>query len=218
MNLNRVLHRIWPWDRIKPRLVALLTGVEGWIKKAYHKRVQALPMDRIRRALHEPARILAGTLIGTVYGPMTAAALGILGTVLPGVIKSYSDIAQAGEHLLLGTLVVAPIITLTLGLVALVIGGVVGLINTVVDGGIGWGLEWSLVAGLGAAIGIGIRYETRGIALLGLAGGAIVGGSVGFLTWLTCTSRRSQPLDLKRGIGYAAGLLLIAASVSLVIG
>ena len=184
----------------------------------YQKRIQALPMDKIRHALHEPARILAGTLIGMVYGPMTAAVLGILGTVLPGIVKDYSGIAEAGAQLLLGTLVVAPIVALTLGLVALVIGGIVGLINTVVDGGVGWGLEWSLVAGLGAAIGIGIGYETLGIALLGLAGGAIVGGSVGFLTWLTCTSRHSQPLDLKRGIGYGIGLVLIGALVPIVIG
>jgi hypothetical protein len=185
--------------------------------KTSNKWIRALPRDKIRHALQEPARILAGTLTGLIYGPMTAAVLGIVIAVLPGMIKDYSDIAQAGAQLLQGTVVVAPIFACTIGLVALTVGGIVGVINTIVDGSIGFGLEWSLIAGLGAALGIGFRYANLEMALLALAGGGVVGGAVGFLTWLTCTSRRSKPLDTRLGIGYAVGLLLVAASVPLVI-
>jgi hypothetical protein len=188
------------------------------VTKTFGKWIQSLPIDRIRQTLKEPARILAGVLTGLIYGPMTAAVFGIVVAVLPGMIKDYSDIAQAGARLLQGTLVVAPIFALTIGLLALAIGGIVGTINTVIDGGIGFGLEWSLIAGLGAATGIGIRYANLDMALLGLAGGGVVGGAVGFLTWLTCTSKSAKTLSVRLGIAYAVGLLLVAISIPLIIG
>jgi hypothetical protein len=218
MNLRWVSRIRGPLDKLWSFLASLLGSAYRWARTTCVKWVDTLPMDRIKRKLKEPARILAGTVTGMLYGPMTAAVLGIVIAVLPGVIKGYSDVAEAGAQLLLGTLIVAPIFALTIGLVALTIGGIVGAINTIIDGSIGFGLEWSLVAGLGAAAGIGIRYANLEIALLGLAGGGIVGGSVGFLTWLTCTGRHPQHIDATRGIGYGIGLVLIGALVPIVIG
>ena len=218
MNLRWVLRIRGPLDKFWSYLTSLFASAYRWVRQKCVKWIDALPMERIKRQLKEPARILAGTVTGMLYGPMTAAILGIVVAVLPGVIKGYSDVAEASAQLLLGTLIVAPIFALTIGLVALTIGGIVGAINTVIDGSTGFGLEWSLVAGLGAAAGIGIRYANLEIALLGLAGGGVVGGSVGFLTWLTCTSRRPQPIDAKHGIGYGIGLVLIGALVPILIG
>jgi hypothetical protein len=153
-----------------------------------------------------------------LYGPMTVIVLGIVGTLLPGIVKGYASLAEAGAQVLLGTVIVTPIVALTIGLLALGIGGIVGAINVAAEGGVALGLEWSLIAGLGSAIGLGIRYADLRIALLGLAGSGLIGGSVGFLTWLSCTGRRPQPLDAERAIGYSVGLVLIAAYVPVMMG
>jgi hypothetical protein len=182
------------------------------------KWVARLPVKEIARVLREPARVLGGAAMGMLYGPMTAIILGIVGTLLPGIVKGYADLPTAGAQVVLGTVIVTPIVAFSLGLVALGIGGIVGAINAAADGGIAMGLEWALVAGLGAGMGLGIRFADLEIALLGLAGSGLIGGSVGFLTWLSCTSKRRQPLDAERAIGYTVGLVLIAAFVPVIIG
>ena len=189
-----------------------------WLGVIASRASVALRRASQRIALTRAARMIAAALLGMAYGPMTAAVIGVMTALAVGIAKTRPDISQLGTHLLLAGFIVAPVIGLTLGYLALGIGGLVATACAAMDGGVGAGLEWAIVAGLGAALGIALTSAPPQMVALGLAFGGIIGGSVGFVTWLTCTSRQRQMLSLKAAAAYAAGLVLIAGYVLLIAG
>lgn len=163
--------------------------------------------------LSRPLRVTLAGVLGAAYGPMTVTILGVAGAMAVGLYQGRSELTEAGKYLLPAVFAVIPAIAWTLGYLAFGVGAIVGTACAAIDGGIAAGLEWALVAGIGAAVGIGVRYARLEVVVPGLVGGVVVGGAAGFMTWLLLTERRLQPLRIRSAIAYAVGLVLIAAYV-----
>jgi hypothetical protein len=187
-----------------------------WLAVMAFRASTALRPVSYRIAHTHPVRIVAAVLLGMAYGPMTATVIGVIAALAAGIIKGRPDISQLGAHLLPAGLLVTPIIGLTVGYVALGIGGIAAAACAAVNGGIGAGLEWAIFAGLGTALGLALASAPPEIVALGLAFGGVIGGSAGFVVWLVCTSRRRLPLSLKAAGAYAIALALIAGYVLLI--
>ena len=224
---SQALHALGSWSQYKPRLLALWSALYKAIQSVlgrWHRAAQpmlgrwyrALQTERTARALERPTRILVGALTGAVYGPVAATVLGVVGATTLGLLKGRPELAQLDVHLLSSVFAGASAVGVTLGLVALGIGAIVGATNGVLDGSGAAGLEWTLLAGLGSAIGVGIRYTDLKVMGLALVYGGIVGGTVGCLTWLSYTGRRTRPISLELGLGYLLATLLIAVYVATV--
>jgi hypothetical protein len=189
-----------------------------WLGAVAARASRAALSLRARFALTRPVRIVAAAFLGMAYGPMVVTAMGVIAVLAAGIVKGRPDASEVGAQLQLGAFVVAPIIGLTLGRIALGVGGIISTACVAVEGGIGAGLEWTLVGALGAALGIALISAHPVMVALALAFGGSIGGSVGFLTWLACTRRQRQPLSLKIAIAYAIALVLVAAYVSIAAG
>ena len=184
-----------------------------WLAAIASRASSAALTVKARFALTRPVRMVAAAFLGMAYGPMVVTAMGVIAALVAGFVKGRPGASELGTQLQIGAFVVAPIMGLTLGRIALGVGGIVSTACVAVEGGVGAGLEWALVAALGAALGIALGSAHPTMVALALVFGGSIGGSVGFLTWLTCTARQRRPLSLKIAIAYAIALALIAAYV-----
>ena len=204
MNAHQALRALGSWDKQRRH-------VQRWIKSLM---ARLKPWSvKISRRLERPTRVLLGALTGLVYGPMTAAAVGVLSALILGILKGPPALSELGPHLLSAMLGTVLSVGWTIGFLAVGIGLVVGTLNALEHGGSFAGLEWSLVAALGTAAGLGIGYADLAISALGLIGGGIVGGAVGLLTWLSCVDKHDRSDKAHPLIGYAIGTVVIGVYV-----
>jgi hypothetical protein len=110
--------------------------------------------------------------------------LGLLAAVILGIIKGQPNFRQLGSHLLLNVFVTAPIAALSLGVVALGAGVIIGTCSVAARTSIVAGLEWALIGGMAVAIGVGARYPRWRLVLAACILGSAIGGTIGLLTWL----------------------------------
>jgi hypothetical protein len=136
-----------------------------------------------------------------------------------GIIKGRPDIEHLASHLRLNAFVTAPMMALTVGTIALGIGAIIGVVSVTARRILLAGLEWTIVGGIGVAVGFGVRYRQLSVLLLAaFLAGAVIGGMIGFLTWLRHYTTTKAILDARALSFYILGVILIAIHTSLTAG
>lgn len=192
---------------------------------AFRGRQTALRWSRSSFARHvwqilcRPAQILAAALVGATYAAILTSFLGVLIALVMGIIKGRPDIEHLASHLRLNAFVTAPMMALTVGTIALGIGAIIGVVSVTARRILLAGLEWTIVGGIGVAVGFGVRYRQLSVLLLAaFLAGAVIGGMIGFLTWLRHYTTTKAILDARALSFYILGVILIAIHTSLTAG
>ena len=171
---------------------------------------------RVKKPPSPVVRVLLAGLLGMTSAAVTITIIATLFAFVWGIANGSRPLIEIAQGLPTATLVTIPILGLTLGYLALGVGGVVGVACAVIGGGTVAGLEWAIVAGIGVMVGIGLRYARLELLIPGLIAGILTGGSTGFLVWLVSTRHRLVPLGIKAAITYAVALVLITGYIWLV--
>jgi hypothetical protein len=152
-----------------------------------------------------------------VYAALVSTVFGFLLAFLIGLARAWPPLSNLHDVLLIGVSVLLPVIGWTLGVLALGLGAIIGAACAASKGSLFAGLEWALVAGLGAALGLGVAYGSWDLVVYGFLWGAMTGGSVGLSTWLCCTDRETLPVERSILPPFLIALVLVALYVPLVL-
>lgn len=204
-----VIERLWPAARSLGMRAAqgLWSATIRWV---------AAPLAaQLRRTVARPLTIAGAALLGMAYGATVSTLLGTLLALALGLVRRWPPTSEIHDVVIIGVGVLLPTIGWTVGYIALGVGAIVGASCAASGGGLWAGLEWAAVGGLGTALGLGVAYGSWHLMALGLAWGAILGGSVGLASWLCCTDRETMPVERRTLVPYAAALALIALYVPL---
>jgi hypothetical protein len=189
--------------RLSGRGAVSLSAATAWVLRRV--RASALWDTAVR-----PFHIATAALLGAGYAPLLLTALGALSALAVGLVKARPALAELEAPLLLGVSLLLPTVGLTVSALAMGIGAIVGIACAVTDAGLWLGLEWAAVGGLGVSGGLLIASAPPIVALAGLFGGGLIGGSVGLLTWLCCTHRTHERFTGRWAVSAGIAVLVCA--------
>jgi hypothetical protein len=150
-------------------------------------------------------------MTGAAYAAIITTLMSLILALLLGIVKGRPNVEQIGSHLLLNVFVTAPVLALTLGTIALGIGAIIGAASMAARSVFFAGLEWSIVGGIGVAVGFGARYPRWNMALVAFAAGSIIGGIIGVLTWLRHYTA-SRATFGRRAVLFCAVAIILTAT------
>lgn len=182
----------------------------GLAWRQHHRSFQDAVIRQWRTlAASRPAHVAVGLFTGLACGALTATVLGTLGALGVAVLSDDGDLFEIAAQLPLIVFVIVPLLAWSLAAVPAGVGGIVGAACAAVDSS--WaGLEWAVVTGMGAALGLGVRYGHWVPALWGLAGGSLLGGVIGLRQWLSGRQRHLAPPTRRMWLVYGVTALLVA--------